>query len=116
MIIKNSLYSWSLSKAIDIWISFHIDWIKYLHRCNYVIMRQDKMMDQPSVIDILSNIPYRLNLINKMPNWTIIDRYVNHGGRVENNAYKETVKTLSDKQIKYIKDKIPNEIIDFYEN
>lgn len=115
LIIKNSLFSWSLPKAIDIWISFHIDWIKYLHRCNHVIMRQHEMTEQPLVIDVLSKIQHRLGLIKKMPNWTIIDRYVNHGGRIEKNLYKDNEKTLSEKQVLYIKNKIPKEVIKFYE-
>tara|TARA_E500000318_G_C3548106_1_gene207643 strand:+ start:576 stop:1211 length:636 start_codon:yes stop_codon:yes gene_type:complete len=115
LIFKNSLCSWSLPKAIDKWISFHIDWIKYLHRCNYVIMRQDQMTHQPSVINVLSKIQYKLKLVKKIPNWTVIDRCVNHGGRVEENLYKDNAKTLSDKQIEYIENKIPKEIINFYE-
>jgi hypothetical protein len=116
LIIKNSMFSWSLPNALEIWIQFHIDWIKYLHRCNYVIMQQDKMIEQPSVIDILSRVQYKLELVKKMPSWTIIDKYVGRGARIQDKPYVSKNISLTEKQIDYINKKIPKEIITFFEN
>ena len=68
-------------------------------------MNQDKMSDQPYIIDFLSKAQFKLELEKKMPNWTLIqDKDI-----TEKNF-------LTDLQHKYISKKVPNEIIDFFEN
>tara|TARA_A100001515_G_C4515623_1_gene191659 strand:- start:570 stop:776 length:207 start_codon:yes stop_codon:yes gene_type:complete len=68
-------------------------------------MNQDRISDQPYIIDFLSKVNLKLELEKKMPNWTLIK---------DDNVTEKNV--LTDLQHKYISKKVPNEIIDFFEN
>ena len=68
-------------------------------------MNQDRMSDQPYIIDFLSKVNLKLELEKKMPNWTLIK---------DDNVTEKNV--LTDLQHKYISKKVPNEIIDFFGN
>ena len=68
-------------------------------------MNQEKMSDQPYIIDFLSKANLKLELEKKIPNWTLIK---------DDNVREKNV--LTDLQHKYISKKVPNEIIDFFEN
>jgi hypothetical protein len=105
LLVKTKNEFWSLPRAIELWCEFHINWIRYLHRSNYVIMNQDKMSDQPYIIDFLSKVNLKLELEKKMPNWTLIKN---------DNVTEKNF--LTDLQHKYISKKVPNEIIDFFGN
>ena len=105
LLIKRGNEFWSLPKAIELWCEFHINWIRYIHRSNYVVMNQDKMSDQPYIIDFLSKVNLKLELQKKMPSWTLIQ---------DDNITEKNV--LTDLQHKYVAKKVPNEIIDFFGN
>jgi|TARA_R100000734_G_C3293735_1_gene85179 hypothetical protein len=68
-------------------------------------MNQDRMSDQPYIIDFLSKVNLKLELEKKMPNWTLIKN---------DNVTEKNF--LTDLQHKYISKKVPNEIIDFFGN
>lgn len=121
---ENSLFKFSIPLAIEKWIEFHINWIKYLHRTNYIIMNQRTMCSQPGAVEVLSNIEVKLKLQKKMTNWTLftnsIDYNINQTSkdfdeRIKNYIENKTTK-LTDKQISYINNKVPKEIKDFFEN
>ena len=110
---KTALYKFSIPLAIEKWIEFHIEWIKFIHRSNYVIMNQRKMCDQPGTVEVLSNIESKLKLKKKSPQWTLFaDKDFDYRKKdyIENKTTK-----LTDKQIQFINNKVPKEIIDFYE-
>jgi hypothetical protein len=97
--------------------------MKFIHRSNYVIMNQRKMCDQPRAVEVLSNIESKLNLKKKNPQWTLFTNNVDYrvaqtdkdfDERKKNYLENKTTK-LTNKQIDYITNKVPQEIIDFYE-
>lgn len=120
---ENALFKFSIPLAIERWIEFHIEWMKFIHRSNYVIMNQRKMCDQPGAVEILSYIESKLKLQKKNPQWTLFTNNVDYrvaqtdkdfDERKKNYLENKTTK-LTDKQIEYITNKVPQEIIDFYE-
>jgi len=40
---ENALYKFSIPMAIEKWIEFHVEWMKFIHRSNFVIMNQRKI-------------------------------------------------------------------------
>jgi hypothetical protein len=120
---ENALYKFSIPMAIDKWIEFHTEWIKFSHRCNFVIMNQRKMLEQPSAIQILSNIESKLNLLKKSSQWTLFTNNVDYRVSQTDSSFDQRKKDylenktnkLNNKQIDYINSKVPQEIINFYE-
>lgn len=120
---ENALYKFSIPMAIEKWIEFHTEWMKFIHRSNYIIMNQRKMCDQPRAVEVLSHIENKLKLQKKKPQWTLFTNNVDYrvaqtdkdfDERKKNYLENKTTK-LTDKQIQYINNKVPQEIIDFYE-
>ena len=93
---------WSIPRAIDVWTEFHINWIRYIHRSNYLIVNKSKTDDQPYIVDILSKAQYNLEFKKKMPNWTLIDD-------------KKITNFLTDNQLDYVNNKVLRDIKIFYE-
>jgi hypothetical protein len=123
LIIDNIKYRFSLRLCIEKWIEFHTNWIKYLNRTNYIIMNQRKMCDQPGAVEVLSQIENKLGLKKRNAQWILFTNNVDY--RVSQTAkdfderkkdyITNTTRKLTEKQINYIKSKIPEEIIKFYE-
>ena len=84
------------------WTEFHINWIRYIHRSNYLIINKIKTDDQPYIVDILSKAQYNLEFKKKMPNWTLIDD-------------KKITNFLTDNQLDYVNNKVLRDIKIFYE-
>jgi hypothetical protein len=120
---ENALYKFSLPKAINVWIEFHIEWMKYVHRSNFVIMNQKKMCDQAGAVEVLSEMQTKLKLHKKTPQWIIFSNNVDY--RVaqtdksfderKNNYLSNKTSYLTEKQKEYILNKIPKEVLDFFE-
>jgi len=81
------------------------------------------MCDQPGAVEVLSHIESKLKLQKKNPQWTIFTNNVDYrvaqtdkdfDERKKNYLENKTTK-LTNKQIDYITNKVPEEIIDFYE-
>ena len=86
-------------------------------------MNQRKMCDQPGAVEVLSNIENKCKMLKKSPNWTLFTNNVDYrvaqtdkdfDERKKNYLENKTTK-LTNKQIQYINNKVPQEIIDFYE-
>ena len=86
-------------------------------------MNQRKMCDQPGAVEVLSSVESKLKLKKKTPQWTIFTNNVDYrvaqtdkdfDERKKNYLENKTTK-LTNKQIQYIQNKIPKEIIKFYE-
>lgn len=120
---ENALYKFSIPLAIEKWIEFHIEWMKFIHRSNFVVMNQRKMCDQSGAVEVLSEIESKLKLQKKMPQWTLFTNAIDYRVRQTSQDFDERKKNyienkttkLSSKQTDYIKNKIPKEIIKFYE-
>ena len=120
---ENALYKFSIPLAIEKWIEFHTEWIKFIHRSNYVIMNQRKMCDQSRAVEVLSLIENKLKLQKKNPQWILFTDAVDYRVRMTDKSFDERKKNylqnkttkLTDKQIQYINNKIPQEIINFFE-
>ena len=115
LVLTNKLFSWSLPKAIHVWIDFHLNWLRYMHRCNAVLIHQVKMMEQPHVISVLSKTQYELELVKKHAQWATIDNLVDHGGIITKNKVVTRNNKLTDKQENYVKNNIPKDITSFFE-
>tara|TARA_R100000900_G_scaffold123254_1_gene97666 strand:- start:34 stop:630 length:597 start_codon:yes stop_codon:yes gene_type:complete len=102
LLIYSQETRWSLPKAVEAWTQFHINWIRYIHRSNYLIVNKSKTKDQPYLIDRLSKIQFRLELKKKMSNWTLIEE-------------EKILNSLTNTQLDYVNNKILKEIKDFYE-
>ena len=81
------------------------------------------MSDQTGTVEVLSKIESKLKLKKKNPQWTLFTNNVDYrvaqtdkdfDERKKNYLENKTTK-LTDKQIQYINNKVPQEIIDFYE-
>jgi hypothetical protein len=120
---ENALYKFSIPMAIEKWIEFHREWMKFIHRSNYIIMNQRKMCAQPGAIEVLSNIESKLQLQKKSPQWTLFNNAVDYRVGLTDKDFDERKKKylenkttkLTPKQIQYISNKIPQEIISFFE-
>ena len=123
LIITNDKYRFSLRLCIDKWIEFHTNWIKYLNRTNYIIMNQRKMCLPSDAIDTLTQIENKLELIKKSSQWTLFTNNVDYRVSQTNKDFDErkkdyitnTTRKLTEKQVNYIKNKVPEEIIKFFE-
>lgn len=123
LIIENDKYKFSLRLCIEKWIEFHINWIKNLNRTNYIIMNQRKMCLPGDAIDTLSQIENKLKLIKKSSQWTLFTNNVDYRVRQTDKSFDERKKDyisnitrkLTEKQVNYIKNKVPEEIIKFFE-
>ena len=123
LLVSNSSYTFSIPIAIDNWIKFHIEWMKYIHRSNYVIMSQRKICDQPGAVSILANIENKLKMIKKGSQWLLFKDAVDYANtqfnqdfeKRKSNYLQNKTTNLTNKHIEYINNKIPQEVIDFYE-
>jgi hypothetical protein len=102
LLISSQEERWSLPKAIELWTEYHINWIKYIDRTNHLVIDNSKIEEQPYVVDRLSKIQYRLELIKKMPNWTLIEK-------------QQITNHLTDYQLNYVNGKNLKEITNFFE-
>ncbi len=114
LIINNSEFSWSMPKALQVWVDFHINWIRCAHRCNMVVLNQEKMLEQPNVIDVLTRIQFKQELIKKHMQWLTIDNYVDHSLTITKNKISKKTNPLTEYQIDYIDKNLPKEINDFF--
>jgi len=86
-------------------------------------MNQRKMCDQPRAVEVLSLIESKLKLQKKNPQWILFTDAVDYRVRMTDKSFDERKKNylqnkttkLTDKQIQYINNKIPQEIINFFE-
>tara|TARA_Y100000592_G_scaffold20329_1_gene31168 strand:+ start:227 stop:856 length:630 start_codon:yes stop_codon:yes gene_type:complete len=113
LVISNSECKWSMPKALQVWLTFHVNWIRSAHRCNMIVMNQEKMLEQPNVIDVLTRIQFKQELIKKHPQWQTIDNYVDQGV-ITNKKISNKNNTLTDYQIDYINNNLPKEINNFF--
>ena len=96
------------------WVDFHINWIRCAHRCNMVVLNQEKMLEQPNVIDVLTRIQFKQELIKKHMQWLTIDNYVDQTLTITKNKISKKTDPLTEYQIDYIDKNLPREINDFF--
>jgi hypothetical protein len=123
LIIDNKKYRFSLRLCIEKWIEFHINWIQHISRANYIIMNQRKMCLQGDAIETLSQIENKLGLKKRNAQWILFTNNVDYRVSQTNKDFDERKKDyisnitrkLTNKQIDYVTNKVPQEIKDFFE-